>query len=105
MTELIDDPKRIDTYEKIIGCIKRDLIDYITEPTDQNASELYASMGSIPFKYKEYKNDVWDEYISESREYMSMLFQLFADYFQEFIKRGKWIDTHVKEHVLKNDTI
>lgn len=93
----IDDPKMIDTYEKIVKCIKRDLEVYIKNPNDLTASSLYSSMGSIPFKYEGYKSDVWDEYIEESREYMSMLFQLFADYFQGFIKRGKWIDMKVKE--------
>ena len=82
----IDDPKKIDTYEKIVKCIKRDLHDYIQEPNDQTASVLYASMGSIPFKYEGYKSDVWDEYISESSVYLSMFFQLFAVFFQSFIK-------------------
>jgi len=93
----VDDPKSIDTFDKIIKNIKEDLHKYIDHPNNETASMLYASMGSIPFKYEGYKSDVWDEYISESREYMSMLFQLFDDYFQAFIKRGKYIDRQVKE--------
>lgn len=100
-----DDPKKIDTYKKIIKNIKEDLIDYVKDPNNQTASVMYSSMGSIPFKYEGYKSDVWDEYISESREYMSMLFQLFDNYFQAFIKRGKWVDERVKESDERNDHI
>ena len=47
-----DDPKKIDTFKKIIECIKLELHEYIDNPTDQTASYLYATMSSIPFKYK-----------------------------------------------------
>lgn len=89
-----DDPKSIDTFAKIIGCIKRDLHDYIDNPNNQTASALYLSMGSIPFKYKEY--EFWNDSISEIREYMSMLFQLFEGYFQAFIKKGLEYDKIVE---------
>ena len=95
----IDDPKMIDTYEKIIKNLKEDLITYIKEPNDQTASVLYASMGSIPFKYKSY--EICEDYIYECREYMSMLFQLFAGYFQEFIKKGIEYDKQAKEGEVK----
>ena len=92
-----DDPNKIDTYEKIIETIKRDLREYIEDPNDQTASLLYSSMGAIPYKYKEY--EYWNDTdrIIECREYMSMLFQLFDDYFQGFIKQGLWIDDCIKK--------
>lgn len=82
----------LDTFKKIIENIKEDLHKYIDEPNDENASSLYSSMGSIPYKYKDY--EYWNDTdrISEFREYMSMLFQLFEGYFQSFIKEGLRID-------------
>jgi hypothetical protein len=99
-----DDPKSIDTFEKIIKCIKNDLHTYVDNPSNTTASLLYSSMGSVPFKYKGYSywNDDADR-ISELREYMSMLFQLFDDYFQGFIKEGLRIDKIVKDEALKNE--
>lgn len=90
---MTDDPNQIDTFKKIIECIKRDLHEYIDNPTDETASALYPSMGSLPFKYEGY--DYWNhdaDGIDEYREYMSMLFQLFDGYFQSFIKEGLRID-------------
>lgn len=93
--------KKIDTFEKIIKNIKEDLHKYIDNPNNETASALYPSMGSLPFKYEEYK--YWNEDadgISEYREYMSMLFQLFADYFQAFIEEGLRIDEIVEKKEL-----
>ena len=96
-----DDPKKIDTFEKIIKNIKTDLHTYVDKPNNRNASLLYSSMGSIPFKYDGYR--YWNDTdgINEYREYMSMLFQLFDDYLQSFIKEGLRIDGIVKEDALK----
>jgi len=97
MTTQKDDPKKIDTYKKVIDEIKRDLHTYVAHPNNENASLLYSSIGSLPFKYKEY--DYWNDTdrICEARDYMSMLFQLFDDYFQMFIKEGLRIDHIIKE--------
>ncbi|HEY0087265.1 MAG TPA: hypothetical protein VGB37_00385 [Candidatus Lokiarchaeia archaeon] len=89
-----DDPKQIDTFEKIIKSIKEELHKYIDNPNNETASALYPAMGSIPYKYIEY--EFWNDKISEVREYMSMLFQLFGDYFQQFIKDGLEYDKIVK---------
>jgi hypothetical protein len=92
-----DDPTQCDTFEKIIKNIKEELHAYVDNPNNETASALFPAMGSIPYKYEAYKywNDT--DSICEYREYMSMLFQLFDDYFQSFIKKGLEIDKIVKE--------
>jgi hypothetical protein len=99
-----DDPNQIDTFAKVIESIKKDLHAYIDNPTNETASALYPSMGALPFKYKGY--DYWNhdaDGIHELREYMSMLFQLFDDYFQGFIKEGLRIDRIVEKEALRDD--
>ena len=86
------------TFNTIIEDIKRTLHNFIEYPSNDTASDLYSEFGSLPNKYEGYKYYNEDaERINELREYTSMLFQLFAEYFKKFIEEGLRIDREVRK--------